>query len=224
MVASSPFLGLRRLAAVAIVGATVAVVGAVPAHASAESSYLRILNQERTSHGLAPLHVNTTLRSVARSWTARMAASGVLRHNPALTTEVRNWRSLGENVGTGSSIRALADAFWASAEHRDNILDPAFSQVGIAVAVANHRLWISVDFRQPLRRTTSARQYPGHLLMRGSRGPAVAYVRGLLGLSAHRYFGVRTHRAVVTFQRQHDVAVDGIVGPITWATLVRARA
>lgn len=221
---SSPFLRLRRLAAVAIAGASISLVGALPAHASAESSYLRILNQERTSNGLAPLHVNTTLTSVARSWTARMAASGALRHNPALTTEVPNWRSLGENVGTGASIRSLADAFWASTEHRSNILDPAFTQVGIAVVVADHRLWISVDFRQPLRRTASVRQYPGHLLMRGARGPAVAYVRRLLGLSAHRYFGVRTQRAVLTFQRRHDLAVDGIVGPITWGTLVRARA
>jgi peptidoglycan hydrolase-like protein with peptidoglycan-binding domain len=164
-----------------------------------------------------------------------MAATRSLQHNPALTREVRNWQSLGENVGDGPNLRDLATAFWNSSEHRRNILDPDFTQVGIAATIADHRIWIAVEFRDPLRSAapasqprgvsrTSERAYPGRLLMRGTRGPAVAYVQRLLGLAGSGVFGARTQAAVLTFQRRHHLAVDGIVGPITWSTLLRARS
>lgn len=226
---------LPRLTAVAVACTAVLIGSAESSYASVETSYLSILNQERTSHGLAPLHANPELTRVASSWASRMAATGVLRHNPALTSEVRNWRALGENVGRGASLRDLADAFWASAEHRDNILDSHFTQVGIAAVIADHRMYIAVEFRQPVRQATSVSQqrgfsrtsdrpYPGRLLMRGTSGPAVAYVRRLLSLPAGDVFGARTQAAVLTFQRRHRLAVDGIVGPITWTALVRARS
>lgn len=226
---------LPRLAAVTAICAT-AVIGAADAsYASIESNYLSILNQERTSHGLAPLHLNPALTGVAQSWAAHMAATGSLQHNPALTREVHNWQSLGENVGDGPDLRDLATAFWNSSEHRRNILDPDFTQVGIAATVADHRIWIAVEFREPLRRTAPASQprgvsrmseraYPGSLLIRGTRSPAVAYVQRLLGMRSSGVFGARTQAAVLTFQRRHHLAVDGIVGPITWSALVRLRS
>lgn len=226
---------LRRSTALVISAAAATTAVATPSYASIESSYLSILNQERTSHGLAPLHLSADLTRVAQSWSARMAASRVLQHNPALTSQIGNWQSIGENVGDGPDLRDLADAFWASAEHRDNILDPHYTQVGIAAVVANHRIWITVDFREPLRAPVAAvspqrgasrtgeRPYPGRLLMYGSTGWAVAYVQRLLGLPTTGYFGARTLQAVYAFQRRQHLAVDGIVGPITWTSLVRAR-
>ncbi|MNL91347.1 Autolytic lysozyme [compost metagenome] len=35
------------------------------------------------------------------------------------------------------------------------------------------------------------------------------------------YFGQQTKNAVIAFQRQHGLAADGIVGPATWASIVR---
>lgn len=225
---------LPRLGAVAAICAAFFLGAADSSYASVGSSYLNILNQERTSHGLAPLHSNARLTSVASDWARQMAARGVLQHNPALTSEVRQWRSLGENVGRGASVRDLAHAFWASAEHRDNTLDPGFTQVGIAAAIADHRIYIAVEFREPVRHATptvrqhgtsrtSERAYPGRLLMRGTEGPAVAYVQRLLGLSVNGFFGAATQQAVLAFQRRHHLGVDGIVGPITWGTLIRTR-
>jgi peptidoglycan hydrolase-like protein with peptidoglycan-binding domain len=226
---------LCRLVAVAVTSATVVVGAANSSYASVESGYLSILNQERTSHGLAALHLNAELTGVAQSWASRMAATGSLQHNPALTREVHHWRSLGENVGDGPNLRDITDAFWTSAEHRDNILDPDFTQVGIAAVIVDHRIWIAVEFREPMHYAarasqqrgvsrTTARAYPGSLLMRGTRGPAVAYVQRLLGLRDSGVFGARTQKAVLTFQRRHHLGVDGIVGPITWSALVRARS
>src|SRR3954453_9221115 len=89
-----PFL---RSAAVVAATAVCAMAAAGPSYASTESSYLSILNQERASHGLAPLHVSADLTSVAHAWAETMAASQSLRHNPSLTTQVHNWETVGEN-------------------------------------------------------------------------------------------------------------------------------
>lgn len=214
--------------------ATSAVAATGTSYASIASSYLGILNQERASHGLAPLHVSADLTQIAQSWSARMAASRVLAHNPGLTSQVHGWQSVGENVGDGPDLRDLADAFWSSAEHRSNILDPHYTEVGIAAVVADHRIWITVDFREPLRTTAPVSQqrgasrigeqpWPGRLLMYGSTGWAVAYVQRLLGLRTTSFFGARTLQAVYDFQRRQHLLVDGIVGPATWTSLVRAR-
>jgi peptidoglycan hydrolase-like protein with peptidoglycan-binding domain len=228
---------LRRATCLGAITATLAVGVATPSYASIESSYLGILNQERTSHGLPPLSWNAELAGVARGWAAHMAATRVLSHNPALTRQISGWQSIGENVGDGPDLRDLADAFWASAEHRDNILDRGYTQVGIAAVVANHTIWIAIDFREPLHTTTTApaspprgvsrmhqQSWPGRLLMRGSTGWDVAYVQRVLSLPATAYFGARTQQAVFAFQRNHHLAVDGIVGPITWAALQRRAA
>ena len=233
-------VGVRRLCrstVLVVITATAAAVGlAAPSYASIESSYLSILNQERASHGLAPLQLNPELTRVAQGWSSHMAASHVLAHNPGLTTQIGNWQAVGENVGDGPDLRDLADAFWASAPHRSNILDRGYTQVGIAAVVSNGMIWITVDFRQPLRAAappvssqqrgasrTSQRPWPGRLLTYGSTGWEVAYVQRLLGLPTSGFFGARTLQAVYGFQRMQRLVADGIVGPMTWSALVRAR-
>jgi Putative peptidoglycan binding domain len=60
------------------------------------------------------------------------------------------------------------------------------------------------------------------LLRFGSRGPDVAEVQALLGLTADGRFGARTRAAVIAFQRSAGLEPDGIVGPLTRGAL-RAR-
>jgi peptidoglycan hydrolase-like protein with peptidoglycan-binding domain len=61
----------------------------------------------------------------------------------------------------------------------------------------------------------------------GSRGSAVAAVQhnlrfayGFTNLAVDGVFGPATQAAVRTFQARFGIGVDGIVGPITWNTLV----
>lgn len=61
----------------------------------------------------------------------------------------------------------------------------------------------------------------------GDRGPAVSQLQNLLatrGLLAHNLqtgvFGPRTLAAVLTYQQQARLTVDGIVGPQTWRSLL----
>jgi hypothetical protein len=223
--------------AAAVVAVTIAtgVAGAGTSYAEAGSSYLSVLNHERASRGIAPLHMSADLVRVAHSWALEMARTGVLRHNPRLRSQVPNWWVVGENVGDGPDMADLARAFWHSPEHRANILNRHYSDVGISTVRADGRLWIAVVFRDPWHETaparpqqrasrTSQRAYPGRLLLLGTSGPAVAYVQRLLGMHPSGVFGALTRRTVLTFQRHHHLVADGIVGPITWSALLRVRA
>ena len=56
-------------------------------------------------------------------------------------------------------------------------------------------------------------------IKKGSRGDDVATLQRKLNLIADGIFGAITDEAVRDFQKSHGLAVDGIVGPKTWAAL-----
>lgn len=140
----------RSLLLVTAIGA-VAVHGLLPAAASTideESCFVSAINSARASAGVGSLGVNGALVTMARTWSATMAAAGYIYHNPNLTTLApSNWLNLGENVGVGPTCDALAQAFMNSPEHRANILDPAFSSVGVGVVdTADGTIYVTEDF------------------------------------------------------------------------------
>jgi hypothetical protein len=104
---------------------------------------------ERTARRLTGLRVAADLTAVARRHAQDMAASGRLGHSGNLGGEVGGWRKLAENVGTGASADEVHASFMASATHRANILDPAFSEVGVGVAWRDGRIWVAEVFRAP---------------------------------------------------------------------------
>jgi uncharacterized protein YkwD len=122
-----------------------------------ESEFIAKMNAARQSAGLAPYAVASDLTSVARSHSAHMASSGSLYHNPSLTSDVSNWQAVGENVGEGPNVDDIHTAFMNSPEHRANILDHDFTQVGVGVSVdKNGIIWVTEDFRQPMSSGGSA--------------------------------------------------------------------
>ena len=61
------------------------------------------------------------------------------------------WRTWGENVAYGQADCAAVIAAWmASAGHRANILNPAFTDIGIAVAIGSngYKYW-TMDLAAP---------------------------------------------------------------------------
>lgn len=52
------------------------------------------------------------------------------------------------------------------------------------------------------------------------RGSDVKVLQGLLKIEADGWFGPLTDQAVNAFQASHELTVDGIVGPATWAALM----
>ena len=67
------------------------------------------------------------------------------------------------------------------------------------------------------------------LLVTGDRGEDVRWVQQALvdrfwGLVVDGVYGARTTAAVAGFQSEHGLAVDGVVGPVTWGALSEAEA
>lgn len=145
------------LAAAAIIGGLLGFLR-VPARADAAGDAARFLadtNRERAASGAAPLAANQALAGVAQRWSDQMSASAHLAHNPNLVSDIdrsvtTDWRTYGENVGTGPDVESIQAAFVHSPEHHRNMVDPAFTEVGIAVSYAsNGALWVTLDFLQP---------------------------------------------------------------------------
>jgi uncharacterized protein YkwD len=143
----------RRAVVVAVTLAVtvVALAWVSPAGAAeeaAESQFVSLTNGARSGAGLRGLGVDGELLGIARRWSAHMAANNQLAHNPNLSREVtQDWAKLGENVGVGDNPQQIHDAFMNSPAHRANILDGAFTRVGIGVARGGDgRMWVTEVF------------------------------------------------------------------------------
>jgi uncharacterized protein YkwD len=118
-------------------------------------------NTARVSAGLPALTENAQLDAVAQAWANKLAAAGVLSHNPAVRTQVTNWTVLGENVGMAGDVPTVQNAFMHSPEHKANILDPRYTQMGVGSATSIYPscgcpvIWVVVDFRRPVTVTTA---------------------------------------------------------------------
>jgi uncharacterized protein YkwD len=111
---------------------------------------LCLMNAERTARGLGRLQSEPLLGRVAAGYARQMVRGQFFDHtSPAGSTmlarikatsylrDVTSW-SVGENLawGTGAlaTPRAMVRAWMQSAEHRANLLDRHFADVGIGVA------------------------------------------------------------------------------------------
>jgi uncharacterized protein YkwD len=110
---------------------------------------LCLLNNERVSHGLQPLTVAQGLTQPSAAYSARMVTEDFFAHvapdGATLTDRLEangyidpdgDW-TVGENIAWGqgniSTARAIMVAWMNSPEHRDNILEPDYDEVGIGV-------------------------------------------------------------------------------------------
>jgi uncharacterized protein YkwD len=138
---------------VAALGASTAL--ATPALASPAGDLAAATNAARAAAGLPALQRNAQLDAVAQAWAQHLASTNVLAHNPGLRSQVSNWSVLGENVGRAGDIPSVQRAFMNSPEHRANILDPRYTQMGVGAAVSTfpscgcQQLWVVVDFKRP---------------------------------------------------------------------------
>ena len=114
---------------------------------AAEAQFLDLLNQTRGSRG--GLALNGGLSSQARGWSGHMADAGYLSHDPnlgaATSQVVPNWTRAGENVGLGTTVQGLHNAFYNSSGHRANMLGD-YNQVGIGVVQRGSQLWVTFRF------------------------------------------------------------------------------
>jgi hypothetical protein len=115
--------------AVLLIGAMLVVADPAPMPATAadgraETDFVARVNSIRQSRGLAPLAVYGELTGIARGWT-----------------------KLGENVGAGSDLDTVMNAFVNSSAHYKNIVDPAYNYIGVGVSYGGDgQLFTTHDF------------------------------------------------------------------------------
>lgn len=152
---------MRRIVVAALTilllaGVVTSAHAATPPDGQAESDFLSRTNADRAASGLAPLRLASDLVDLARRHSEDMAASDSIFHTPNLGGTVQNWQKVGENVGRGSAVDVVENAFMASPTHRENILDGAYSETGIGVVWKDATLYVTVLFRQPKSSTAAA--------------------------------------------------------------------
>ncbi len=126
---------------------------AMPGQAAVDelrATTLCLMNAERTARGLGRLQSEPLLGRVAARYARQMVRGQFFEHtSPAGSTmlarikatsylrDVTSW-SVGENLAWGTGMlatpRAMVRAWMQSAEHRANLLDRHFADVGIGVA------------------------------------------------------------------------------------------
>jgi len=145
--------GAGALVALLLVASLMAA--SAPARAAGERftrrlHMLSLTNQARESHDRADVKLNWLLSRYARHHSLEMANKGYAYHSDDDTLvdilSPYHFSVGGENVGVGSTVDGLQDAFMASPPHRENILRTAFDHVAIGMASVDGHLWVTVIF------------------------------------------------------------------------------
>jgi uncharacterized protein YkwD len=141
-------------------------VPAAQASGDAIQYALNQVNAARASYGFAPLSLNDGITAVAYGHAADMLANGYFSHDSLDGTTYRqrltaggiSYGYSGENqcyLTNGGGVHATLDwchaAFWAEpypgdANHKANILNPNFREVGIGIAVGGGKVIVVWDF------------------------------------------------------------------------------
>ncbi len=108
------------------------------------------LNDERRARGLPSLRWNGTLATYASNWSRMMASSSM--HHSDIGSLLGSFDYVGENIayGHGAPESSLHVAWMQSQDHRDNMLSPGFTDVGIGMyCAADGSMWATTEFGRP---------------------------------------------------------------------------
>jgi uncharacterized protein YkwD len=117
---------------------------------AAERIAFDIINRKRIENGAAPLAWNEELAEVARLHSRNMAEFHFFSHrgldnkfvsDRADQLKLRNWRAIGENIafnrGFDDPIAKAVELWLGSQSHRRNLLDAAWKESAVGIAVAD---------------------------------------------------------------------------------------
>jgi uncharacterized protein YkwD len=149
--------GVRRpFGVVAFLLAALLVLAFVPSGTRAEDRFgrrrqmLSLTNDDRRQHHRRSLDFAMSISDYAKAHSRAMARKGYLFHSSEgqlrKLLDGRNWSIAGENVGVGSALESLQDAFMNSKKHRQNILRRDFLRAAVGVVREDDRLWVTVIF------------------------------------------------------------------------------
>jgi uncharacterized protein YkwD len=108
--------------------------GTAASIATAEARLLELLNEARITAGLAPLSIDPSLQQAAHQWAQHLAGLGQLAHQE-LAPFVPPFRAIAENLVMAATAEEGHAMMAGSAGHMANVTNPAYTVVGIGVAV-----------------------------------------------------------------------------------------
>ncbi len=112
---------------------------------SVESALITLINQERLGRGLTALSPQGQLATAARDHSADMACNNFFSHTGSdgslpwdrVSALGYSYAAIAENIFAGSSNAQIAfDAWMNSPGHRENMLNPTYTEIGIG-----YRYW-----------------------------------------------------------------------------------
>lgn len=134
----------------------------VPANLDAwRDEIMALVNAERRANGLNALRRNLTLERQATQYACEMIQFGFFAHDNPVTGSTLSERSdefgydflvVGENLAAGQRTPQAAFNDWLdSPGHRQNILDPRFTELGVGIRTGGQYgiYWVQ-EFGQPL--------------------------------------------------------------------------
>ncbi len=131
------------------------------------------VNAERARHKLAPVHGEATLMQIADFYACRLVEGGFFAHEDPIGGSTVDGRAadfgyafwkIGENLAAGQQSVDEAMAAWlASPSHRAILLDPAFTELGVAVKAGgpNGIYWVQ-EFGRPITDGEADSTSPAH--------------------------------------------------------------
>ncbi len=108
-----------------------------------EQTSIELVNKSREKNKLPPLKPNAKLFAAARSHSLNMAKQGKMEHeldgkkpSDRVKAVGYEYRKVGENIaaGEGWSLEAVHQAWLDSRLHRENMLDPSYTEIGVGIA------------------------------------------------------------------------------------------
>lgn len=132
-----------------------------PGHEALAQDLLAAINAERAKKRLAPLRASNTLMQVADFYSCRLIDGRFFDHVDPFdgsTVDTRAtdfgyaFQKVGENLAAGhKSAKDALSAWMESPGHRANLLDPSFTETGIAVKTGGDYGWYWVqEFGRPI--------------------------------------------------------------------------
>lgn len=128
-----------------------------------ERQILEWTNQERAKVKAPPLKWNERLAIAARLHSDEMAKAKELSHQvkgePVFTERLLDrgvhFSAAAENVGFADDAETLQNGWMKSPPHRANMLNPAYTDMGVGIVRFADRLWATEDFATTLQNLSS---------------------------------------------------------------------
>lgn len=131
-----------------------------------EQRVFQFTNEARRQHGLPPLEPDATLMILARQKCDDMIKRHYFSHPDPDGKTIRDWYAekkpaaggmlgVGENICMGkkndyddtvTAARHIVDGFMVSPGHRSNILRPAYTHLGIGIAIKDKTYYVTQSF------------------------------------------------------------------------------